>query len=226
MYRQATLAGAPARGGPPRRARAAYDDVPGVAHLSEEVQPGPRRRPDRPLAGHVRAPSGHRQGDRPQAGGPADARVGAPARRQRDRESTARTWAATSSTCRPAAPTARSGAWWPSRPSTPGARERHLRPHDTAGMEVLCTNPAALGGGARGSRRSTRALRSPRGPPSPPPSRSSASSSRARPPPGPSSRRLHRTLFLGGGRERPTDRCPRRRARIQALAGPRAGGCI
>ena len=88
MYRQVTLHGATRQRASSPRQRddrrtatcvAAWRDVPA------QVQPRPRLRADRPLAGLVRAAAAHRQGDRCQARRAQAARVGDPARRQRDR---------------------------------------------------------------------------------------------------------------------------------------------
>ena len=119
VYRQITLAGlfggadtaAIARARLRRRARR-------VARLPRAPQPRPRRRADRPLAGHVPAAPADHRGDRPAAEAAAPARLRAAARRQRDRARRARTPAATSSTCAPAARTASSAASSRSRRST------------------------------------------------------------------------------------------------------------
>ena len=60
--------------------RAAWRDVPAP------LQPRPRRRPDRPLAGHRDAAPAGRRGDRRPAGGAPPARLRAAARRQRPRQ--------------------------------------------------------------------------------------------------------------------------------------------
>ena len=116
------VAGAdPASGGPAaaelRQSRGLRRRRPGVAHVPAQVQPRPRRRPRSAIR---RAPSCCAR---------SSPRRSIPSRRPggcssppscsaaTSSSSAARTSAATSSTSRRAAPRARSGAWWPSRPS-------------------------------------------------------------------------------------------------------------
>ena len=115
MYRQTTLAGIGAPGTHAAEAAAEPEDRAagrprGVRDVSEEVQPRPRDRVHRPLAGLVRPAPAARQGRRPEACGPQAAGVGDPDGRQRAGQAGHRTSAATSSTSPRAVRRSRSGA--------------------------------------------------------------------------------------------------------------------
>ena len=87
MYRQVTLQAILSGGAITRRARQiAYGDVVSrLEDLPAQVQPGPRRGPDRPLPGHLRPARADPPGRRPEARGAQAAGLGDPAGRQRDR---------------------------------------------------------------------------------------------------------------------------------------------
>ena len=89
------------------------------------------------------------RGDRPEGVRPPAARVGRAARRQRDGAEGQRPRRRLQAIpCLPRAP-ARSAASWRSRPSMRRRPENAIFGRTTApGLEVLCTNPAALGGGS------------------------------------------------------------------------------
>ena len=94
-------------------------------------------------AGHARRSTPSRAPE------PAD--LGDAARRQRDRAARARTSAATSSTCRPAARARSSAAWSPSRPSTSRRPPTAMFGRTTTRRAVRCSAPtrrrwAAVGG--------------------------------------------------------------------------------
>ena len=148
----------PCRGSsaPGSRARSAADRLRRRARrleeLSAQVQPGPRRGPDRPLPGQLRPAAADPQGGRPEADRAQAPGLGDPARRQRDRAAGSRRRRRLPAhprlpsrnqtrlrhrvldLQRPGARPTRSSGDRPSRAGRPG--------------DVLCTNPAALGGGS------------------------------------------------------------------------------
>ena len=120
-----------------------------LADLPAPLQPRSRRRPDRPFAGDVPPPRPAPAGDRaaPRAAPPAG--LGAPARRQRDRRGGARhrrrpRLAARLSQREPDALRDRVLDLRGQRPRPTRSSAARAIP----ARAVLCTNPAALGGGA------------------------------------------------------------------------------
>ena len=150
MYRQVTLAALLGGGGRPDAARPPTTDV-------REAWRTYLRKYNKGrgvvLIGHSQGTFVLRQlvarGDRPEAGG-AQKLVSAILLGGNVTVKKGRTRAATSSTSGPAARPRRRAAWSPSRRSThPCPANARLRPHRRpSGLEVLCTNPAALGGGS------------------------------------------------------------------------------
>ena len=170
MYRQITLAGAaqpadvtPGRAGDRPTATCATR----LAHLPAQVQQGPRRRADRPLAGHLRAAPADRRRRSTSKPRCASGCLGAPARRQRDGEEGQGRRAATSSTSRACRSKRQLGCViaFSTFDATPPRPARCSAARGARRREVLCTNPAALGGGSGTlRRRSSRPRRSRPGP--------------------------------------------------------------
>ena len=152
VYRQLTLQGIGLGGGSasntPVPADRLHRRARRLARLPEALQRRPAGRPARPLAGLDHPAPARGKRDRPQAEGPQPPGLRRAARRQRARAPGAGRRRRLQAHPRLPLAAANSAAWSPTRPSTaPCRRTRSSAARPTPGDEVLCTDPAALGGG-------------------------------------------------------------------------------